>query len=179
MSRYDGQWALGTTYIRKSSHVYLKAQLQRVFSLNHPTMSDLDPYKLRERYECFRILVIGRANAGKTTLLQRVCNTTEDPCIYDKNKKNLVSLHRPEVEFCFWKFLLAWSYLRGNPLTTDIYYCVWPYSCSEGYMTSMARSHSRVTLGSSFTILLDLRPGTRRSCRMSCHFWRREQRRLK
>jgi len=27
----------------------------------------------------FRILVIGRANAGKTTLLKRVCNTKEDP----------------------------------------------------------------------------------------------------
>ncbi|KAF8987211.1 hypothetical protein BDQ17DRAFT_1375340, partial [Cyathus striatus] len=35
--------------------------------------------------QSFRILVIGRANAGKTTLLKRVCNTTEDPCIYDDN----------------------------------------------------------------------------------------------
>ena len=56
-------------------------------------MSDLDLYELRARYTRFRILVIGRANAGKTTLLQRVCNTTEDPCIYDENNKNLVSLH--------------------------------------------------------------------------------------
>ena len=64
-------------------------------------MSDLDPYELRAKYTRFRILVIGRANAGKTTLLQRVCNTTEDPCIYDENNKNLVSLHRPEDEVCF------------------------------------------------------------------------------
>ena len=35
--------------------------------------------KLRARYSHFRILVIGRANAGKTTLLKRVCNTKEDP----------------------------------------------------------------------------------------------------
>ncbi|KAG6805023.1 hypothetical protein H0H92_001094, partial [Tricholoma furcatifolium] len=35
--------------------------------------------KLRARYTHFRILVIGRANAGKTTLLKRVCNTDEDP----------------------------------------------------------------------------------------------------
>ena len=61
-------------------------------------MSDSDPYDLRAKYTCFRILVIGRANAGKTTLLQRVCNTTEDPCIYDKNNKNLVSVRRPEDE---------------------------------------------------------------------------------
>jgi len=46
--------------------------------------------KLRAKYRHFRILVIGRANAGKTTLLKRVCNTTEDPCIYEEGK-NLVS----------------------------------------------------------------------------------------
>ena len=64
-------------------------------------MSDRDAYDLRATYTRFRILVIGRANAGKTTLLQRVCNTTEDPCIYDENNKNLVSVRRPENEFCF------------------------------------------------------------------------------
>ncbi|KAJ7337622.1 hypothetical protein DFH08DRAFT_877214 [Mycena albidolilacea] len=30
----------------------------------------------------FRVLVIGRANAGKTSILQRVCETTESPVIY-------------------------------------------------------------------------------------------------
>ena len=30
----------------------------------------------------FRVLVIGKANAGKTTILQRVCDTTESPMIY-------------------------------------------------------------------------------------------------
>ena len=30
----------------------------------------------------FRVLIIGRANAGKTTILQRVCETTESPAIY-------------------------------------------------------------------------------------------------
>jgi GTPase SAR1 family protein len=30
----------------------------------------------------FRVLVIGRANAGKTSILQRVCDTTESPTIY-------------------------------------------------------------------------------------------------
>ena len=65
------------------------------------TMNDSNPYDLRAKYTHFRILVIGRANAGKTTLLQRVCNTTEDPCIYDDNNKNLVSVFRPEDEFSF------------------------------------------------------------------------------
>ncbi|KAI6128291.1 hypothetical protein EV401DRAFT_1853748, partial [Pisolithus croceorrhizus] len=31
----------------------------------------------------FRILVMGRANAGKTTILQRVCNTTDQPEIFN------------------------------------------------------------------------------------------------
>ena len=34
----------------------------------------------------FRVLVIGKANAGKTTILQRVCDTTESPMIYRQGK---------------------------------------------------------------------------------------------
>ena len=30
----------------------------------------------------FRVLLIGKANAGKTSILQRVCETTESPKIY-------------------------------------------------------------------------------------------------
>jgi hypothetical protein len=30
----------------------------------------------------FRVLIIGRANSGKTSILQRVCDTTESPEIY-------------------------------------------------------------------------------------------------
>lgn len=46
----------------------------------------------RKKYRHFRILVIGRANAGKTTLLKRVCNTTEDPRIYNEGKNLVRSL---------------------------------------------------------------------------------------
>ena len=34
----------------------------------------------------FRVLVIGRANAGKTSILQRICDTTESPMIYRLGK---------------------------------------------------------------------------------------------
>ena len=54
------------------------------------TMSAVGAVELRKKYTHFRILVIGRANAGKTTLLKRVCNTDEDPCIYNKNGENQV-----------------------------------------------------------------------------------------
>ena len=39
--------------------------------------------KLRKKFKCFRILILGRANAGKTTILQKVCNTDEQPMIFD------------------------------------------------------------------------------------------------
>ncbi|KAG1864492.1 hypothetical protein C8R48DRAFT_601922 [Suillus tomentosus] len=43
----------------------------------------MDTSKIREKIGRFRILVVGRANAGKTTILQRVCNTRDDPEIYN------------------------------------------------------------------------------------------------
>ncbi|KAF8436219.1 hypothetical protein L210DRAFT_3407587 [Boletus edulis BED1] len=38
---------------------------------------------IRKKFGRFRILIVGRANAGKTTILQKICNTTESPEIYD------------------------------------------------------------------------------------------------
>ena len=35
----------------------------------------------------FRVLIIGRANAGKTSILQRICETTESPTIYRGNER--------------------------------------------------------------------------------------------
>ncbi|KAF5345973.1 hypothetical protein D9756_010901 [Leucocoprinus leucothites] len=42
----------------------------------------------------FRVLIIGRANAGKTSILQRVCDTTESPAIYRRkgSKKERIQL---------------------------------------------------------------------------------------
>ncbi|KAJ8581171.1 hypothetical protein M405DRAFT_885840 [Rhizopogon salebrosus TDB-379] len=45
----------------------------------------LSAQDVRVMFDRFRILVVGRANAGKTTLLQKVCNTTEKPTIFDRN----------------------------------------------------------------------------------------------
>ena len=42
---------------------------------------------LRSKCRHFRILVIGRANSGKTTLLKKVCNSVEDPEIFDPSGK--------------------------------------------------------------------------------------------
>ena len=44
---------------------------------------------LRRKCRHFRILVIGRANAGKTTLLKKVCNSVEDPEIFSPSGKKV------------------------------------------------------------------------------------------
>ncbi|KAG2158676.1 uncharacterized protein EDB93DRAFT_560590 [Suillus bovinus] len=46
-------------------------------------MATIDAQVLREMIERFRVLIIGRANAGKTSILHKVCNTTDEPEIYD------------------------------------------------------------------------------------------------
>ncbi|KAG1903030.1 uncharacterized protein F5891DRAFT_1142423, partial [Suillus fuscotomentosus] len=49
----------------------------------------MNPSKIRKRIDRFRILVIGRANAGKTTILQRICNTQDKPKIYNSAGKEI------------------------------------------------------------------------------------------
>ncbi|KAJ7139163.1 hypothetical protein C8R44DRAFT_693595 [Mycena epipterygia] len=48
--------------------------------------------ELRSKCEHFRILVIGRANAGKTTLLKKVCNSIEDPEIFSPSGEKINAL---------------------------------------------------------------------------------------
>ena len=57
-----------------------------------PDTNVKDITQLRERYRCprFCILVIGRANAGKTTILEKVCAVvkgTKPIIVYDKKGK--------------------------------------------------------------------------------------------
>ena len=51
-----------------------------------------DITRLGQQYRCphFRILVIGRANAGKTTILEKVCGVAKGtkPIIHDKEGRS-------------------------------------------------------------------------------------------
>ncbi|KAG0706115.1 hypothetical protein DFH29DRAFT_798958 [Suillus ampliporus] len=49
----------------------------------------MDPSKIKEKCGRFRILIVGRANAGKTTILKRVCNTRENPEIRNSAGKKV------------------------------------------------------------------------------------------
>ncbi|KAL4075135.1 hypothetical protein V8B97DRAFT_2022181 [Scleroderma yunnanense] len=52
----------------------------------------MDPAATRKYFNCishFRILVSSRSNAGKTTLLQHICNTTELPEVFNSEGKKI------------------------------------------------------------------------------------------
>ena len=52
--------------------------------------------KIKAQFTQFRILVIGRANAGKTTVLRGLCNATGEPVIFSPNGemvKYMVKVH--------------------------------------------------------------------------------------
>ena len=57
--------------------------------------------KLKKQFKCphFRILIIGRANAGKTTILEKVCGVQQGtkPIIYNQDGKSSWS----EVAFAY------------------------------------------------------------------------------
>jgi GTP-binding protein EngB required for normal cell division len=76
-------WAIGLL------RIYLWRRNAGTPSLIRPT-PDMDnevraPLReqLKEKCQKFRILIIGRANAGKSTILKRICDTTEEPEILD------------------------------------------------------------------------------------------------
>ncbi|KZP32354.1 hypothetical protein FIBSPDRAFT_1036979 [Athelia psychrophila] len=50
---------------------------------------DADAIHIRGRFNRIRILIIGRANAGKTTVLQKVCGTTDQPIVYNARGKKI------------------------------------------------------------------------------------------
>jgi GTPase SAR1 family protein len=55
---------------------------------------------LKKQYECphFHILVIGRANAGKTTILEKVCGVAQGtkPIIYDERGVEIKAINNPK-----------------------------------------------------------------------------------
>ena len=62
----------------------------------------LDPAKVQKHFDRighFRILVLGRSNAGKTTLLQRVCNTTELPGVFNAKGEKVNHFILPQHMF--------------------------------------------------------------------------------
>jgi GTPase SAR1 family protein len=59
----------------------------------------LSAEEIREECPQFRILIIGKANAGKTTILRKVCNAKPDvkPIVYDAEGEEVILVAREEV----------------------------------------------------------------------------------
>ncbi|KZP07215.1 hypothetical protein FIBSPDRAFT_998546 [Athelia psychrophila] len=62
-----------------------------------PREYDEDTERIRNRFYRFRALIIGRANSGKTTILQKVCGTTKEPDVLDV-RGDLIKARRSELE---------------------------------------------------------------------------------
>ena len=60
---------------------------------------DAEKNRLRVPKIPFRVLIIGRANAGKTSILQRVCETTDSPIIYRQGEEGWGEVCGPSI-FC-------------------------------------------------------------------------------
>ncbi|KAG1734474.1 hypothetical protein EDB19DRAFT_1727131 [Suillus lakei] len=52
----------------------------------------MDSSELRQKCKRFRILIVGRANSGKPTILQRVCKTQENPKMYNSAGEQVRSM---------------------------------------------------------------------------------------
>ncbi|KAJ8582918.1 hypothetical protein M405DRAFT_538626 [Rhizopogon salebrosus TDB-379] len=75
----------------------------------------LSAQDVRNKFRRFRILVVGRAKAGKTTLLQKVCNTTENPEILD-SKGNKIDADAVKLFFdCGYHDINYELVFRSNP----------------------------------------------------------------
>jgi len=100
----------------------------------------------------FRVLIIGRANAGKTSILQRVCDTTESPEIYKLDPSGTRYRVRPQSQKHRRSHLLA----RFNS-TLQRRLCMFlclvsaliadrdNVACSVAYMISTTNSSSPAT----------------------------------
>jgi len=85
---------------------------------------------IRNKARRFRVLIIGRAHGGKTTILQRVCNTVEKPEIFDRNGKKvgiallMVRKLYNTNELLMVRLTARWSHQLCGYDTAGFFYCL-------------------------------------------------------
>jgi predicted GTPase len=77
---FSALWHVCTRRLESSTHSTMASQSNK---------SSDEVSRLREECGRFRVLIIGRANAGKTTICQKMCNETDPPVVYDRNGKEV------------------------------------------------------------------------------------------
>ena len=78
-----------TTRKRLSIRLLMDTKTIRRLDLSLSDLAPMDTQQALRRIPKvrFRVLIIGRANAGKTSILQRVCETTNSPIIHRERDK--------------------------------------------------------------------------------------------
>ena len=121
---------------------------------------------LRSKCGHFRILVIGRANSGKTTLLKKVCNSVEDPEIFSPSGEKVREtyyLRTRRVHYLIpTRSIAARSHhsagvIRGtnhNPIQVHSHLLFHSVDCT----TSIMNSYLKAIPNSFSTILADSNP---------------------
>ena len=71
--------------------------------------------ELRKKAGRFRILIVGRANSGKTTILQKICKTDEKPEIFN-SKGEQVRRRSPRRALYILMFLIRSTLMLLNRL---------------------------------------------------------------
>jgi len=115
----------------------------------------------RFSYIKFRVLIIGRANAGKTSILQRVCDTTESPVAYRivEGRREQVGDSAPRPTYahspirCGWNQLKRWVILSTHDAASQ--WGCFPYS--EANTIFVMNWSSRTTKVTFSTTLADSR----------------------
>ena len=116
----------------------------------------------------FRVLIIGRANAGKTSILQRVCDTTESPVIYRSRGSDTQSQVCARSSWRFQSYHCP-SRLYSNPQQRLDPHILSPTADrddpvdSVAFTTSTMNSPSRTTMDTSSMTPVDLRQAAQTS----------------
>ncbi|KAJ8579698.1 hypothetical protein M405DRAFT_835488 [Rhizopogon salebrosus TDB-379] len=76
-----------------------RSGILKALQSSRPTSSSQELNCNASKFKRFRILVVGRTNAGKTTLLRKVCNATGKPEIFDGRGNSInADVVKPSVD---------------------------------------------------------------------------------
>jgi septin family protein len=93
-------------------------------SFSPPNMQMDQAMDLRTQIRRFRILVVGEANAGKTTILKKICNSVDSPEIFSpegvKVSRADEFLNKPVMNLCSSIFRSSRDHLGSD--STPIFF---------------------------------------------------------
>ena len=159
-------WQSQVVLLYSTQHHWAISIFRQMSTSFQPKLTAQQIEKTRAKFKQFRILVIGRANAGKTTILRRVCDTTDDPMIFDPSGKKVRYSGASSCPILTSMLVISdrvigsWSISKGKQFDArvSILLIIKSSHHSVESMTLRIKWYSRVTLALFFTIPLVLKP---------------------